>query len=264
MAIRQPLILTPLDLGTIISGNATGGHTASNLNRHNAIGLTWRSTGNANVWARGQFSANQSVDFAAIISANALVGTQYRLRLGATQADVDGAAPYDSGALTFINPTITRTDGLYHSHLELPSVQTAGWWRIDITGHTGDFEAADLVLGAKFTPGRFYNYDFQYGVRDLGDIAISPNGVLDETPGVIFRTIDFTLAWITEAEWETRLRPLAEKIGRRGIVYCCFDPQPTAYRQARTYMGVMDKALFARGVRKVLTFSQDYSIVSLI
>ena len=187
-----------------------------------------------------------------------------RLRLGTTQAEVDGSAPYDSTALAFINPSITRDDALYHSHLELGSVQSYRWWRIDITGHTGDFQAADLVLGKKVEPSRFYNLDFEYGVRDLGDINFSRFGVLDIDPGITMRTIALTLAWQTEAEFEASFRPMIEKLGRRGIVYLCFDPEPTTYRQARTYMGVFDKPPFARGVRKPRTFSQDYALTSFI
>lgn len=146
--IRKPFFVIPLALGTIVAGNAQLGNPVFNLNRAKAIGLTWKTAGNTNVWARGNFTAARSIDFMALIAANALPGTLIRLRLGTTQAEVDGVAPYDSTALAFISPSITRTDGLYHSHLELPSVITATWWRIDITGHTGDFEAATLVLGA--------------------------------------------------------------------------------------------------------------------
>lgn len=264
MPIRKPLFIVPLDLGTMATGNQTAGFPVTNLNRHKAIGLTWRSTGNANVWARGQFAATRAIDFCAIVAANALPGTQYRLRLGTTQAQVDGTAPYDSGALTFISPAITREDGLYHSHLELPSVQNATWWRIDITGHTGDFQAADLVLGKEVEPSRFYNYDFEFGVEDMGGMEVTRFGVMNEEPGIVMRTAAFTLAWVTEAEFETNFRPMIEKLGRKGIVYCVFDPDPTTYRQAKTFMGIMRKAPFARGVRKPKTYQMDFEILSFI
>lgn len=261
---RKPIFVLPLDLGTIAAGNILAGYPATNLNRHKAIGLTWQTDGNANVWVRGQFATAQAIDFCAVIAANALPGTMIRLRLGSTQAQVDGTAAYDSGAVAFINPSITREDGLYHSHLELPSVQSALWWRIDITGHTGNFQAADIVMGQKVEPSRFYNYDFEYGISDLGNMDFGRFGVPDEEPGKILRTIDFTLGWQTEAEWEERFRPMLEKIGVRGFVYLCFDPTAHAYRQNKTFMGVLAKPSYAKGSRKPATFSQDFSIKSVI
>lgn len=264
MTIRKPFFVRPLDLGDFVAGNANTGHPVYHLNRLNAAGLTWRTDGPSNAWARGTFGAEREIDFAAMVATNAQAGTTIRLRLGSTQAEVDGAAPYDSGAQAFIAPAMTRASGLYHSHLEINPGQTATWWRVDIGGHTGDFEAAGLVLGQKIEPSHFYNYDHEYGAEDLGSLEITQFGVFNEEPGVILRTISFQLAWQSEAEWEASFRPMIEALGRRGIIYCCFDPEPTAYRQARTYMGVMRKTPYARGTRKNRTFAQDFDILSII
>lgn len=263
--IRKPFFVVPLDLGAIVSSAAYSGFPVFSLNRHKAIGLTWKAAAGGGCWARGILPAQASIDFCSIVSANAQPGTTYRLRLGASQADVDGgSAPYDSGVLPFIDPAIARDDGLYHSHLELPAAQAATFWRIDIGGHTGDFQAANLVLGLKIEPSRFQNFDWEYGAKDLGDINITPWGVADENPGLVWRTISFTLAWVSEAEYEASFRPMIEKLGRRGVVFCAFDPEPTVYRQARTYMGFFDKPPFAKGVRKPRTFTQDFVINSMI
>lgn len=263
MALK-PNFVVPLDLGTITTGNETAGYPATNMNRMKAIGLTWKTSGASNVWIRGNFGSAKPVDFCSVIAANALPGTTIRLRLGATQAAVDGTAAYDSGAVAFINPSITREDGLYHSHLELPSVQTYQWWRIDIGGHTGDFQAAMAVMGQKITPGRFYNYDFEFGNKDLGSMDWGRFGVINEEPGKVLDTVDFTLAWLSEAEYEASFRPMLRTLGRRGIVHCCFDPTANTYRQDRTFMGPLAKSPFAKGVRKPGTFTADFSIESFI
>lgn len=264
MPIRKPIFITPLDLGTIATGNAQSGFPVTHLNRHKAIGLVWKTTGNTNVWARGQFSASRAIDFCAIVSANALAGTQIRLRLGTSQAEVDGTAPYDSGNLDFISPSITREDGRYHSHLEIGTVQTATWWRIDITGHTGDFQASNLVLGRKVEPSKFYNADFEFGVEDMGSAEFTRFGVMNEEPGVIMRTVSFSLGWQTEAEFEASFRPMMETLGKRGVLYTIFDPDPTTYRQSKTFMGILRKPLFARAMRKPKTYQQDFDILSFI
>lgn len=262
--IRKPFFVVPLDLGTFSASSAVSGHSVFHLNRHKAIGLTWKTDTSGSAWARGVFDATRAIDFCAIVSANALAGTQYRLRLGTSQAQVDGTAPYDSGVISFISPSITREDGLYHSHLELSAVENATWWRIDISGHTGAFEASMLVLGQKLEPSRYYDFGFEYGVEDLGQMDFGRYGVIDEAEGHILRTLDFTLAWQTEAEYEASFRPMIEKLGKRGIVYCAFDPEASTYRQARTFMGVFKKPPFTKGVRKPRTFAQDYQIYSFI
>lgn len=263
-AISKPFFVVPLDLGTITTGNEQTSYPASNLNRQKAIGLIWKSTGNTNLWVRGNFGSSKSMDFMSLIAANALAGTNIRLRIGSTQAEVDGTAPYDSGALSLISPSITREDGLYHSHLELPSITTGQWFRIDITGHTGDFRAANLVLGRKVTPSRYYNLDYSFGVDDLGSLDFARWGVTDEEPGRIQRTIEFTTAWQTEDEYEINFRPMLEKLGRTGFVFLAFDPTSSAYRQARTYLGVLSKPPFAKGTRKARNFTMDWILRSVI
>lgn len=269
MAIQKPIFVIPHDLGTIESGNVLAGYSANHLNRHKAIGLAWRTDGNSNIWARGDFGETKTVEFWAVLSANAQAGTQMRLRLGPTQDAVDGVGSpppgtYDSTAVDFISPSITREDGKYHSHYELETSMNVRWWRLDITGHTGDFEASMLILGEKVIPTRYYNLDFQFGVQDLGSVDITRFGVVNEEPGVIFRTVEFTLGWQTEAEFEASFRPMMERLGSRGVVYCCFDPDATTYRQAKTYFGWLRKPPFAKGIRKPQTYEQEFSILSMI
>lgn len=261
--IRKPIFVRPIDLGnTMATSSALAGHAVFNLGRHRHKGVTWKADG-PSVWLRGNLGSVQSIDFATIMAANALPGTTWRLRLGTSQAEVDGTAPYDSGVQPFISPAITRSDGLYHSFLELDAVEEASWWRIDIAGHTGEFEASMLVMGERIEPSRFYNYDYEYGTEDLGSIEIGRFGVMDEEPGDIWRTLDFALGWQTEAEFEASFRPLIEELGRRGVIYVCFDPSETTYRQAKTYFGLLRKPGFARGIRKPRTFLQEFSILSM-
>jgi hypothetical protein len=259
-----PFIFQPYPLPSIATANERAEKLAIHLAQFKHIGMTWRTSGPANAWVRGDFGQDRVVDFVALLQANALPGTTIRIRLGTTQAQVDGSAPYDSGALPFIAPAITREDGLYHSHHELPAPVTARWWRIDIGGHTGDFEAAKLVIGKKITPARYYDKNFEFGVQDLGSVDFGPWGVAEEEDGLIFRTCTFKLSWIADAEYEGSWRPLIEKVGKRQPIYLCFDPQPTTARQAKTYFGVFRDAPFATGGVKPGTKAQEYSLLSFI
>jgi hypothetical protein len=259
----QPIFVKPLELGAVTAGNERAGYEAANIGRHKAAGLVWQSNGAASLYARGDFGVVRDVDFCAVLSANALSSTTFRLRLGDSQAEVDGTADYDSGAQTFISPSIMRDDGLYHSFWELPAVQTKRWWRLDIGGHAGDFAASMLVLGRKVGLAKFYERDFEMGVEDMGGAEITRHGVWDDQPGALLRTLSMTLNWMTEAEWEGAMRPLIEAIGATQPVYLCFDPASSIYRQARTYFGRLKKAPFASGKRKPGTYGIDLELISL-
>lgn len=266
MPIIQPFAVRPVEIdpANIATGNEITARPASNLTRLRHIGMTWRTNGAGTAWVRGQLDAAGDIDFVSLINANALPGTTIRVRLGTSQAQVDGSAPYDSGAVPFISPATTRESGMYHSHLELPSIAMASWFRIDIGGHTGDFEAAGLVMGKKIQPARFYDRDFEYGIEDLGSLDIARNGVSGETPGLVLRTLLFRFSWMTKAEFETEFRPMIEALASRKPSFWCFNPEANAYRQNETYFGYFGRPPFARGGAKPQTFTVEFQIRSLI
>lgn len=261
--IRNVFAVRPAALTGIESGNALANRSASHLAYPQHAGLIWQSDGNANLWVRGQFTKSETIDFIALIGANALSGTTIRIRLGIDQAQVDGSALYDSGALPFIDPAIVSETGTYHSHLELAETVDATWWRIDIGGHTGSFSAACAIFGKRIIPNRFYDSSFEFGIDDLGTIDFSPLGVAAIEAGVIHRTLGFRLSWVSEAEYEAGLRGLAE-MGRREVCYWCFDPEPGPYRQAKTYLGWMRQLPSATQQRKPRTYAIEFAIRSMI
>lgn len=263
MAIEKPIFVLPLDLGTIATGNERAEFPAIHLNEYRSPGLVWRSNGNSNLWVRGQFALEQTISHAAVLAANALPDTTIRLRLGDTQADVDGgSAPYDSGVVDFIDPAVTLSDGLYHSYQSFAAVD-ATWWRIDIGGHTGDFEAMKLVLGEAIQTERYYDAGFEFGTDDLGDLDISRWGVMSETDGFALRTLNFKLSWVSETAFEDSFRGVLA-LGKRYPVYICFDPEATVYRQDKTYFGLFGQPPFAQQGKKPRNFIMEFAVKSFI
>jgi hypothetical protein len=263
VAIEKPLFVIPADLGTIATGNQRTEAQALHLNLHRSPGLVWRSNGNSNLWARGQMAASTLISFASVLAANAQPGTTIRLRLGTSQAEVDGgSAPYDSGAVAFISPAVTRDGGLYHSHQRFSPI-SATWWRIDIGSHTGDFEAMSLVLGEAVQAERYYDRGFEFGNDDLGDVDYSRWGVVSETDGFVMRTLSFKLAWISEAAFEGQFRRIMN-LTKRTPVFICFDPEATTYRQDKTYFGRFGQPPFATQGTKARNFIMEFAIKSMI
>lgn len=258
-AITKPFFVVPIT-ATMTANNSVSGYPVTNLVRFKDKGLVWQSTGT--IWCKGNFGSAQSIDFIGLIGTNAQAGTQIRVRLGSSSGAVDGgSATYDSGT---IDITAVGGTAMPHAHIELNSPVSAQWMRIDITSHSGTFEAMAVVAGKKLTPDRFYDFGFGFGGKDLGAIDINRLGVVDEKPGVKFRTVDFTLSWQTESDYETYFRPMVEAVGTTGVVYCCFDPTATVYRTKRTFFGWMKDYPYARGTRKSHTFQQEFSLLSMI
>ena len=259
----KPFFVAPLALGTITTGNELTNRPASHLGETLYRGMVWQSSGNSNLWVRGDFGAAQDIDFVGLLGTNAQSGTTLRVRLGDSQAEVDGTADYDSTAVSLISPTpaTVPTQG-YHSHLELPSVQSKRWWRIDIGSHTGDFSASVLVLGKKVSPASYYEGQWQRSVRDLGGVTFSRNGVPGVTEGEKLRAAVWKMSWLTEQEMEEDFAPLDEAIGKSSPLYVCFDPAATSYRQARTYFGLAEDnpALTKLGYQR---FEKQFQIISL-
>lgn len=266
MAITKPFAVIPHPLGTVTSGNELASRPALHLGEFKDPGMVWQSSGASNLWVRGNFGSAKAVDFCSVLNANALAGTKIRIRMGISQAEVDGTATYDSGVLDFISPSITREDGLYHAHLEFPSIQTLQWWRIDITGHTGDFQAMALVLGKKATFGTFYNdKGFEFGQEDMGSVGIGRFGVVEEETGIKLRTLAMDFGWLSDSDRHDIFQPLRDKLGTTGMALWCFDPTATVQRQDKTYFGWLRKpAMFRAASFRHDRWQSQFDIRSII
>lgn len=261
-----PFVVIPTPLGTVTTGNETAAKPASHLGEFKAPGMTWKSSGSSSLWVRGDFGSAKPVGFIGMLSANAQPATTIRVRLGDSQAAVDGgSADYDS-TVAFINPAITRADGLYHAHRQPSVLHTKRWWRIDIGGHTGDFEASMLVIGERLTPANYYSPGWQRGYEDLGDIDLTRWGIADEQPGLIWRTLLMRFGWLSESDYETLFAPLLRALGKRGVALWSFDPTANEYRQDKTYFGYLRNALVAthsRDTPEGIKYDQEFEILSM-
>lgn len=243
-------------------GHADSGKPSSHLAEFDTIGMTWKTSATGPHTIIGDFGSAKPVNYLSVVSANANSSATVTLRMGTTTS----ATNYSSGAQTFISPSITRADGLYSSHFELPSLQTYQYFAIDIANQNA-FEAAAIVIGQKVTPANYYSPGFEYGVEDLGDIDVGRYGVIDETPGRIMRKLNFRLGWMSESDFETKFRPLVETLGKRRVALWCLDPTANVYRQARTYFGWIRNPVVATHIANTgdgPRFQKDLEILSMV
>lgn len=261
--IEKPIFCRPVPLGSIATGNERAEAPAAHLGLYGSPGLVWRTNGSSNAWARGQMPALTAINMASVVAANAQAGTTIRLRLGTSQAQVDGgSAPYDSGVVTFISPAETVEGGRYHSYQRFTSVD-ATWWRLDISGHTGDFEAMGLILGTAAQTTRFYDRGWELSPIDLGDFDLSRFGVAMETDGIVMRAVSFKLSWVSEAEFKASFENIM-RATKREPIWLLFNPEAISGRQSQFYFGRFGQAPFAQNSRKPGTFAMEFAMQSMI
>ena len=268
MTIRKPFAVIPNTFTVDAAGNTKTNRPASHAAEFKNPGMVWESNGATGVYVRGTFSAAVDIDFLGLIGTNATESTTMRLRLGDDATEVNGTADYDSGALVIRDPAVDSVTGMYHGHLELPSIQSKQWFRIDIGSHTDTFRAMAIVLGLKRDFADFYNGGpdgVEYGFEDLGEIEIGSHGVVSENDGLIMRNLTMQFGWMSDSDRAQKFAPLARGLGKRGVALWCFDPEATDQRQDKTFFGWMQEMpTFRPSTWKQDRFTAGFEILSMI
>ena len=245
MALQKPFAVYPLDLGTITTGDELSNRPAAHLKEFKHAGMIWETALASSIWVRCDLGSAKDIDFVALLGTNATETTRIRIRLGDSQAEVDGTADYDSGYIAIRTPAITREDGKYHSFHRLPSLQTKRWIRIDADLHTDGFSAMALVVGKALDFSNFYSpLNTSFGQEDYGELSFDRFGVVDDVPGNKMRILEMDFGWMADADRANKFQPLRDKIGTTGMAYWCFDPDATVQRQDKQYFGHMLRPAF--------------------
>ena len=256
-----PFAVIPVPFSLYIVNNERTEKPAANLAQFKHVGLTWRTNGATSISIFGDFGAATAVDFMSLLLTNATASTTVTLILSNDSAFATST--------TVVNASLIRygqgadRSGFYTSHNEFAS-QTYRYFQLQIASHTGDFEAAKLVIGKKIVPTTFYDPAFEQGVEDRGSLEIGRYGVVSEDPGVIFRVLKMKFSWLTKSDYEDKFRPLDEKLGKRGVAFWCFDPTADAYRQNNSYFGWLREPPYATGAVKNTRFEKEYQVLSML
>lgn len=261
---QKPFAVVPEPFTLFTAGPSDAAYPSGHVSEYRHVGLIWRAigAGGSGVFLGGNFATSRPIDFCSILQTTAAATSNVRLRLfdgaGATGTTLLDVAP------TIISPAITRDDGLYSAHIEFAE-QSARSFLLEFNNVGNPFDVGKVILGRRLTFANYYSPGFGFGAEDLGDLELTRWGVPDEEDGLIFRRLDCTFGWMSRADMDDKFRPLVERLGRRGVALFCFDPEPTTYRQARTYFGWLRQPPFFRGaVNKFDRFESEWSILSMI
>lgn len=246
-------IFAALKRFTTVSANETPTAPLSRCNV-DAPGLVWRSTGLAGVYATLRWDGS-SIDTIALVGTNLRAGDLVRIRIGSSQAVVDG----DSAALDITRTawsgvapvagalTVFLVDGSF----------TGPFVRIDISspGNPAGFvEVGRIVLSQRITCD---------GVGLGADQTVEDGSVVEDGPG--YTTVDYqrvrtgwkvTVDRISEADYYGKWWPMLMTVGKSSGFLFIPDADP-AYLQNQAVFGRMTSS--AKGNAK----SSDFYIVDM-
>lgn len=259
----RPLFVRPYEGMTITAQNEEAGSPVSHLGVSRHSGLVWRSTSSF-VEVTIDLGAAKPIDFIALLDTNATPTTALRIRIGDTRAEVDGTADYDQSGLIIRNPAVSLESGKYHSFHKLESAITKRWIKITISGHSGPFEASHLVIGESKTPEYYPSPDFEFGGDDETGFQVTAGGIASGADDLPNRTLRINFPWMTESDYETYFRHLAERHGVNRPFYMCQDPAETSFRMSRMYFGYFPAPPVTSATRIPTIMQFNAAMVSLI
>lgn len=180
------------------------------------------------------FGVATSIDTVALLHTNGAAAT-WNILGAATQAGLDVGTTVFSG--TFAAGSVTPESGRTHALAVLASASSFRWWRIGFGTVSAPMQIGRLVMGRRFQPAVNFSWGANLGVNDLAGGEFSRRGVWLPGEGAIQRTVALRWPLATRQEAEEQVSVLLERVGNRGHVLLCLDPDANAQRQRRLYFG---------------------------
>jgi hypothetical protein len=178
--------------------------------------------------------AATAIDTIALLQTNGSAAT-WTVLGAATRSGLDTAPTLFSG--TFAAGSVTPESGRTHALAVLASPATFRWFRIGLAGLFAPIEVGRLVIGRRFQPEVNFSFGAVLGARDLAGGDFSRRGIFLPGDGVIQRSIQLRWAHAQRDEAEQQISTLIERVGNRGHLLLCIDPDAHPQRQRRLYFG---------------------------
>jgi hypothetical protein len=192
-------------------GHADAGHPSSHLAEFDTIGMTWKTSSAAAAHHRRRFRLGKD--------GRVPVDAERQCRLRSDDPAADGHDERRQQLRQRVHDLrqsrITRDDGLYHSHFELPSAQTYRYFAVEHE-RADRVRSAALVLGAKVTPANYYSPGWEIGRRGSRGYRCRPLWCGRRDPGPDHADAQLPAGVDVGGDFETKFRPLVERSASGG------------------------------------------------
>lgn len=212
--VRPGFLVVPEYVQQWIAGDEQAGHPASNLGTDSPNDQWWSIA--ALPYTLEVELSGAPVDTIALLETNLPRAATWSVKAGNSLANVRGGAPaYSTAPQQFhASPNIGGKHG-YHGLIRLPAPQAYRFWRVEIAGAAaslGILNAAYAVFGLART-AKNIAADKLEAAMDLGGLDRTREGNPDRRVGFKMRKVDFEIALMSEAQWETQFADLHRLIG---------------------------------------------------
>lgn len=208
-------------------------------------GIFWKTLVDSGVFFRVNIGTGQSVDMVSLLYTNFTSAATWRVRLGDSQAEVDGgAADIDSGTITAWAQTDMSKWDFAHSIFRAGSASTNSWLRVDLNDAAnpdGFLTVGRLMAGASYEP----TINFQYGggigyvSQPLRDRSIANVLYVEERQA--FQTASLTFDHIPEDEFWPNMQTIFRLHGNHKPIQLVMDIGDNANRADKAIYGVIER-----------------------
>lgn len=254
--VQPSVVVTPVPITTIASGTSVAGYAVDNLLIDAPV--AWRSIHNSS----HQFTlrmAPEPIDTIALLQSNIPEDATVTFAAGTTTA----YSGYTSGALPFrASANVPGRPG-YHGLFRLPAAQSFEHWRVTIAANCPGslLHLEHAVFGKNRVTKNMAADKNEVGV-DLGSLERLRSGNPNRIRGARMRRVDFDLAALTEAQYETQYGDLHWRVGGTDPVLIVPNSKSGAFLHDRILYGAITAGRAVNSYSPY--FTRNFAIDSLI
>jgi hypothetical protein len=241
MLLATPVISDAATFGT--GGSAAAGMPATNLQTMQPSEV-WRATDVNNAYFTVNLGSSLEFNLVSLLHTNADTVTQWRVRAGDSEAEVNAAGDQDSGTVDFWPGTADLANWpTTHSLLYLSSSWTEQWLRIDVSNiQTSYFEAGRLYVANAWQPSRnqLYGFTFPYWREDV-QRTTAQGGATYPVNGSRYMAADFTVRLSSQSEMLANAFEIGLTQGVSEDVLFIADPAEATYPEHGMVYGLINQ-----------------------
>lgn len=260
----RPAIIVPPEPAVWTSANAEVARPADNLSSDAPAEQCWLSGSAAP--ALDFDTGGQPIDTVALLGSNAAAATTWQVRSYPTAADRTAGTnvAYNSGAITFHASAGLPGRPAYHGMHRMPVPRAERFWRVTFGGTLPPTNLLAFTYGVVGLARTAKNIaaDKVEAALDYGSVERLRDGTPDRRAGFRGRRVEFEIAVMTEAQWETQFSDLRHRIALSDPVFVLPNTRDGAFLHDRMLYGPMASLRTMQPYSP--RFSEQFAIESLI
>ena len=208
--VTPAIVVAPTPIRQVVPASVVTGYPGSNLLTDSPGEQCWFTGTTLDFECSGE-----PIDTFALMATNIPAAGQWRVMASATQGGLS-APTYNQG----VDVNFQASAGLpgrpsYHGLIRLGAAQSFRWWRIQFTAGAqppGGVKVATFLVAGLARTAKNIAADKVETPLDYGAVERLRDGTADRRIGYRGRRVEFDIALLTEAQWETQFADLRQRI----------------------------------------------------